>query len=422
MEFFADLHLHSKYSRACSKNLDLETLSYYANLKGLKFLITGDFTHPFWFKEISSKLEEAYDGVYKLKNSATEVYFLLGGEISSIFSRQGSVKKIHYVVILPKLELVEKFNKKLSLYANLKSDGRPITGLDVIDFMKLLFDIYDKAIFIPAHIWTPWFSLYGSMSGFDSIYDAFADYTKYVTAVETGLSSDPNMNWRLPELDNFSIVSFSDAHSPHPHRLGREATLFKLKQISYENIYQAMKSPSEENKVLMTVEFFPEEGKYHYDGHRFCQVRFSPQQTKEHNYNCPVCSRRLTIGVMSRVEKLAKRPADFVDQQRPPFKKTTPLTQILSQIYSGEPTTKKIFSLYLKMIEELGPELNILTGNYDKQLMIRNYPLVYKALKKIDDGDIILEPGYDGEYGKVLINLTEDEPGLSGQVEKSLFG
>lgn len=421
MKFFADLHLHSKYSRACSKNLDLETLSYYANLKGLKFLITGDFTHPLWFKELSLKLEEVFDGIFKLKNSSFEVYFLLGGEISSIFSRRGSVKKIHYIVILPKLELVEKFNKKLSLYANLKSDGRPIIGLDVIDFMKFLFEIYERAIFIPAHIWTPWFSLYGSMSGFDSIYDAFGDYLKYVTAVETGLSSDPNMNWRLPELDNFSIVSFSDTHSPHPHRLGREATLFELEKISYENIYQAMKFSSEKNKILMTVEFFPEEGKYHYDGHRFCQVRFSPQQSQEHNYFCPVCKRKLTIGVMSRVEKLAKRPADFIDRQRPVFKRTTPLTQILSQLYSSQPTTKKIFSLYLKIIEELGPELEILIGNYDKMLMLQNYPLVDKALKKIDNNDIILEPGYDGEYGKVLINLNEDKTNLTSQGEKSLF-
>lgn len=422
MEFFVDLHLHSKYSRACSKNLDLETLSYYAPLKGLKVLITGDFTHPLWFKEISSKLEEVYDGIYKLKNSTTELYFLLGGEISSIFSRHGSVKKIHYVVILPKFELVEKLNKKLALYSNLKSDGRPILGLDVIDFMKILFEIYDKAIFIPAHIWTPWFSLYGSMSGFDSIYEAFADYTKYITAVETGLSSDPNMNWRLPELDEFSIVSFSDAHSAQPHRLGREATLFKVNQVSYENIYQAMKAPSEENKILMTVEFFPEEGKYHYDGHRLCQIRFNPQQTKENNYNCPVCGRKLTIGVMSRVEKLAKRPANFTDPKRPLFKKTTPLTQILGQIYSSEPTTKKIFSLYLKIIEELGPELNILTGNYNKQAMVQNYPLVYKALEKLDAGEIILEPGYDGEYGKVLIPLTTDETVPSHhQGEKSLF-
>ncbi|GIW65142.1 MAG: helicase UvrD [Candidatus Parcubacteria bacterium] len=418
MEFFADLHLHSKYSRACSKNLDLENLSYYSKLKGLKFLITGDFTHPLWFREISQKLEEVYDGVYKVKGSSDEIYFLLGGEISSIFSRQGLVKKIHYVVILPKFELVEKLNKKLSLSFNLKSDGRPILGLDVIDFMKIIFDIYDKAIFIPAHIWTPWFSLYGSMSGFDSISEAFGPYLNKVTAVETGLSSDPNMNWRLPELDNFSIVSFSDAHSPHPHRLGREATLFRLNQISYLNIYQAMKEPNESNKILMTVEFFPEEGKYHYDGHRLCGVRFSPEEAKKNNYVCPVCDKRVTIGVMSRVGKLAQRPASFIDPQRPTFKRTTPLTQILGQIFSTEPTSKKIFSMYLEIINELGPELNILIGKYDQELMNQKYPLVWEALKKIDEGDITLEPGYDGEYGKVLIN-TEKKESLS---DKKLFG
>ncbi len=424
MEFFADLHLHSKYSRACSKNLDLESLSYYANLKGLKFLITGDFTHPLWFREISQKLEEVYDGVYKIKRSTEEIYFLLGGEISSIFSRYGSVKKIHYVVILPKFELLEKLNKKLALSFNLKSDGRPILGLDVVDFMKILFDIYDKAIFIPAHIWTPWFSLYGSMSGFDSINEAFGDYLNYVTAVETGLSSDPNMNWRLPELDNFSIVSFSDAHSPHPHRLGREATLFQLAQISYLDIYQAMKKSNEDNKILMTVEFFPEEGKYHYDGHRLCGVRFSPEQAKNNNYLCPVCGRKITIGVMSRVEKLAQRPSSFIDPQRPSFKRTTPLTQILGQIFSLEPTSKKIFSMYLEIVNELGPELNILIGKYDQKLMSQKYPLVWEALRKIDRGDIILEPGYDGEYGKVLISSEKNQvfKTKGALSDKKLFG
>lgn len=407
MKIYADLHLHSKYSRACSKNLDLENLNYYAKLKGLNLLITGDFTHPLWFKEISQKLEEAQDGVYKLKNSSDGTYFLLGGEISSIFSRKGEVKRIHYLVILPRFDLVLKFNKKLSLYSNLASDGRPILGLDVVDVMKILFEIYDKAIFIPAHIWTPWFSLYGSMSGFDSIYEAFGDYVKYISAVETGLSSDPNMNWRIPELDNISIVSFSDAHSPQPHRIGREVTLFKLKNLSYQNLYQALKQPDEDNKILMTIEFFPEEGKYHYDGHRFCKIRFSPEESKKNNYLCPICGKKLTIGVMSRVDFLAKRPNNFIDTKRPIFKRTPPLTEILAQIYNTEPTTKKVFEKYLEIINKFGNELNILSGDYDKEKMTGYFPELAQALKKIDQGDVILEPGYDGEYGKVIIKIDQ---------------
>jgi uncharacterized protein (TIGR00375 family) len=415
MKIFADLHLHSKYARGCSKDLDLENLDYYARLKGLKLLITGDFTHPAWFKEISQKLEPAGDGIYKLKNNS-ETYFLLGGEISSIFSRGGIIKRIHYIVILPRFDLVEKLNKKLSLYSNLASDGRPILGIDVVDFMKILFDIYDSAIFIPAHIWTPWFSLYGSMSGFDSIYDAFDDYVKYVTAVETGLSSSPQMNWRIPELDNISIVSFSDSHSPQPHRLGREATYFEIEKLSFENIYKAMKNPDEKNKILMTIEFFPEEGKYHYDGHRLCKIRFSPQESKKNNFLCPVCGKKVTIGVMSRVEELAKRPDNFSDPNRPLFKMTPPFLELLAQIYQTQPTSKKVWGKYLEIVKKFGPELEILIGNYDKEKMKEEEPLIFQALKKIDQGEIILEPGYDGEYGQVIIKLNEVET-----KEKRLF-
>ncbi len=415
MKYFADLHLHSKYSRGCSKNLDLENLVFYADLKGLKILITGDFTHPLWFKEISQKLTDAGDGVYKLKNSESDIYFLLGGEINSIFSRRGIVKRIHYVVILPRFDLVEKFNKKLALYTNLASDGRPTLGLDIIEVMKILFDIYDKAIFIPAHIWTPWYSLYGSVSGFDSIYEAFDDYVDLVTAVETGLSSDPAMNWRLSELDKFSIVSFSDAHSPYPHRIGREATAFELEAINYQNIYQAMKNSDEKNKILMTVEFYPEEGKYHYDGHRNCKVRFSPEEAKKNNYLCPICGKQVTIGVMTRVEKLAQRPADFFDNQRPKFIKTPPITEVLAQIFKTDPTTKKVLEKYKEIIQNYGPELEILTGNYDKEKMKSKDPLLLKSLMKIERNEVVLEPGYDGEYGKVIINLDSEEK------EKSLF-
>ena len=408
MKIFVDLHLHSKYSRGCSKNLDLENLSYYAKLKGLKLLITGDFTHPAWFKEISQKLEPAGDGIYKLKND-TDIYFLLGGEISSIFSRKGVVKKVHYLVILPRFDLAEKLNKKLSLYANLASDGRPILGLDVLDLMKILFDLYEETIFIPAHIWTPWFSLYGSVSGFDSIYDAFNDYVKYVTAVETGLSSSPQMNWRIPELDNISIVSFSDSHSPQPHRLGREATLLEVEELSYKNIYQAMKNPDEKNRILMTIEFFPEEGKYHYDGHRLCKIRFSPEESKENNFLCPVCGKKVTIGVLSRVEKLAQRPANFLDPQRPPFKMTVPLLEILAQIYKSQVTTKKVWEKYLDLVKKFGSEFDILTGDYNQEKMKDEEPLLFQALSKIDKEEIILEPGYDGEYGEVIIKLNEVE-------------
>jgi len=421
MKVFADLHIHSKYSRACSKNLDLEHLDYFASLKGIDLLITGDMTHPVWFKEISRKLEETKEGIYKLKGSQSKVFFILGGELSSIFSRKGQVKRIHYLIILPKLELVDKFNKKLSLYANLSSDGRPILGLDVKDVLKIVFDIYDKAIFIPAHIWTPWFSLYGSISGFDSIYEAFDDLTNLISAVETGLSSDPSMNWRIPELDDFSIVSFSDAHSPSVNRLGREATLFEIEEISYSNIFKALKRGDDKNRILMTIEFFPEEGKYHYDGHRICKIRFSPEQSKANNFLCPVCKKKITLGVMSRVEELAKRRADFKDFKRPLFKKTIPLIEILAQILKSNVYSKKVFDKYLSLIKKFGPELDILTGNFDKEELLKFDPLIYQALVKIDKEEIVLEPGYDGEYGKVLIKINEKTDLVEPIKNRTLF-
>jgi len=418
MRIFSDLHFHSKYSRGCSKNLNLENLVYYSQLKGLDLLITGDFTHPLWFKEIKEKLIEVNQGVFQLNpkisnkinhfNKDKNVYFLIGGELSSIFKRGNNVYRIHYLVILPNFEIAEKFNKKLSLYSNLASDGRPILGLDVLDVLKILLDIYQEPIFIPAHIWTPWFSLYGSMSGFDSIYEAFNDYLNYITAVETGLSSDPNMNWRLPELDNFSIVSFSDSHSPYPHRIGREATVFEIEHLTYKNIYQALKNPNEKNKILMTIEFFPEEGKYHYDGHRTCQIRFDPEESKANNYICPVCNKQLTIGVMSRIEKLAKRPKDFIDPKRPPFKKTPPLSEIIAQIENLTPESKKIEEIYKNIVSKFGNEFNILIGEFNKEEMKFYYPKLAKALEKIEKGEVVLEPGYDGVYGKVIIKLDEE--------------
>ncbi|BCX15470.1 MAG: helicase UvrD [Candidatus Parcubacteria bacterium] len=408
MKVFADLHLHSKYSRGCSKNLNLETINYYAFLKGLQLLATGDFLHPLWLKEIYKKLIPVNEGIFQLKDTQNSAYFILGGELSSIFSRNNKVYRIHYLIFLPDFNLVTKLYKKLSLYANLSSDGRPIIGLDVIEVMKIVFDIYEKTIFIPAHIWTPWFSLYGSMSGFNSIYDAFGDYTKYVTAVETGLSSDPAMNWRLSELDQISIVSFSDAHSYYPHRLGREATLFELVDLNYDNLYKALKLPTVDNKIIMTIEFFPEEGKYHYDGHRLCKVRFSPKESKKNNYLCPVCYKKLTIGVMSRVESLADRQENFVAEARPTFKRLSNIADILGQIFKTSPTSKKVLTQYEEIIKTFGKELDILMGNFDKHQMLKTYPELVKALEMIDRGDIILEAGYDGEYGKVLLDLNKE--------------
>jgi uncharacterized protein (TIGR00375 family) len=409
MKFFADLHLHSKFSRACSKNLDLENLNYWGKFKGLNLIATGDFTHPLWFQELKEKLEPNGKGFFKLKNSDNDVYFVLSCEISSIFSRKGEVKRIHYLVMFPNLEDVEKFNKKLSTFTNLSSDGRPTLGLDVIDVIKIALDINENSIIIPAHIWTPWFSLFGSMSGFDSIDEAFGEYKKYIYAVETGLSSDPQMNWRLSQLDPFQIVSFSDSHSPYPHRVGREAVLFELEEASYDSLLKALKNPDEKNKIILTIEFYPEEGKYHYDGHRNCNVRFSPKESKKNNYICPVCYKKVTIGVMSRVEMLADREENYKPENRPPFKHIIPLTEIIAEALNSDPTTKKVLDIYFNILKVYGNEFNFFFNPDDYSKIKKIVPeKVFLAIDKFFKGEIYIEPGYDGEYGKVKI-LLEDE-------------
>jgi len=421
MKIFADLHLHSKYSRACSKNLDLENLNYWAKFKGLNLLATGDFTHPLWFKEIKEKLEENGEGFYKLKNEKEEIYFLLSCEISSIYSKNGRVIRIHYLVIFPKIEDVEKFNRKISVFGNLSSDGRPTLGVDVVEVLKIALDINENAILIPAHIWTPWFSLFGSMSGFDSIDEAFGDYKKYIYAVETGLSSDPQMNWRLSQLDDFQIVSFSDSHSPYPHRIGREATIFELEKPSYFNLLKALKNPDENNKILMTIEFFPEEGKYHYDGHRNCKVRFSPEESKKNNYICPVCLKPVTIGVMSRVEKLADREKDFVPNNRPPFKHIIPLTELIGEALNSDPTSKKVLDIYYKILETYKTEFNFFLEPGDYSIIKNKVPEeVYIAIDKFFKNEIYIEPGYDGEYGVVKITIDKNEKAVTKEL-KTLF-
>jgi uncharacterized protein (TIGR00375 family) len=404
MKFFSDLHLHSKYSRACSKDLNLENLDYWGKFKGLNLIGTGDFTHPLWFKEIKDKLVSNGKGFFKLNNS--NIYFLLTTEISLIFSRNKKVKRIHVLVFYPDLNSVERFNKKLSIYTNLASDGRPIIGMDIKDFIRLVLDINEKAIIIPAHIWTPWFSLFGSMSGFDSIDEALGEYKKYIYGVETGLSSDPKMNWRLSQLDDFQIVSFSDSHSAYPHRIGREATVFELEDDSYDSLLKSLKNPDDKNKIILTIEFFPEEGKYHYDGHRICGVRYSPEESKENRYICRVCKKPVTIGVMSRVEKLADRDKDYNPLNRPPFKHIIPLTEIISEAINSSPTSKKTIDIYMKILEIFDNELSFfLNFKEDDYFKLKNVvpEKVIEAIKRFNDNKIYIEPGYDGEYGVIKI-------------------
>jgi len=317
MKFIADFHIHSKYSRATSPQMDLEHLAETAKIKGIKVLSTGDFTHPEWFANLKEKLETAEPGLFRLKIKDSrfrdnETRFILTSEISCIYSKNGKVRKIHVLIFAPDFETVEKINTQLGWIGNLKADGRPILGLDVKELAKVVLNVSEDCLIVPAHLMTPWFSLFGSKSGFDSIEECFEDYSKYIFAGETGLSASPAMLWRMPDGRRITLISNSDAHSA-PH-IGREANVFEGNELSYNSIINAIKNTGATRadlRLVYTIEFFPEEGKYHYDGHRNCGISLSPAETKKYHGICPRCGKPLTVGVLSRVEKLADREEGF---------------------------------------------------------------------------------------------------------------
>lgn len=399
MKFIADLHIHSKYSRATSKEMNLESLDKWAKIKGIKVMGTGDFTHPAWFQEIKEKLEPAEPGLYKLRGSDTGTRFLLSVEISSIYSQGGKTRRVHNLIYAPNIEIAEKIDVVLGLRGNIKSDGRPILGLSSIELAKLVFGISEEAVIIPAHAWTPWFSVFGSMSGFDTIEECFGEYTNRIFAIETGLSSDPAMNWRLSKLDKISLISNSDAHSAE--KIGREANVFDT-ELSFSGIIDAIKS-RDPKRFLYTIEFLPEEGKYYYDGHRLCNVVMSPEETKKNNKICPKCKKPMTVGVMYRVNELADRSNDFSSELRVPFKKAVPLLEIIREILGVASITKKVKIEYERLITIFGTELAILIDASIEEIKNKGSEKLAEAIDKMRKGNINIQPGYDGEYGKVSI-------------------
>ncbi len=439
MKFIADFHIHSKYSRATSKDMVLEELDRWADDKGILVMGTGDFTHPGWFKEIKEKLEPAESGLFKLKpqykkktikGTFAETRFFLSAEISSIFSRdrqsleQGRrVYRVHDLIFSPDVETVEKINAQLGWIGNLKSDGRPILGLDTKELAKIIFNTNPKAAIVPAHAWTPWFSIFGSMSGFDSIEECFGEYAKNIFAIETGLSSDPKMNWRLSKLDNIVLISNSDSHSLQ--RIGREANIFDT-ELSYDGIINTIKS-RDSKRFVATVEFFPEEGKYHYDGHRLCGVFFSPEETKKHNGICPKCGKKLTIGVMNRVERLADRPEIKIPENnfyniynnRIPYYNLIPLDEIIAESFGVGAGAKKVKEEYENLIKTFGSELKILLETTEEELKSATDPRVAEGIKRVRKGQVKIRPGYDGEYGEISIFNNEEREKL--ETQKTLF-
>lgn len=431
MHYVVDLHLHSKYSRAVSKDMLLEPMAVWGKKKGTNILTTGDWTHPLWLREIQTQLDEIAEGLFKLKSQKTQTdpYFLLSTEISSIYSQGGKVRRIHNLVFVPSFATAEKIGKALiDRGCNLMADGRPIIGLSAKDLLELVLSIDKHAVVIPCHIWTPWFSVFGSNSGFDSLEECFGNYTKFIYGIETGLSSDPEMNWQIKELQNKTILSFSDAHSPA--KMGREATVLDLVAPSYKNVMRAMihptvlaktaSGPDDEklkNKIAFTIEFHPEEGKYHYNGHRNCKVVQSPDETNTKGRLCPVCKRPMTIGVMQRVDELANKKTKatitidekgvkwFADPSKnhPPFVKLVPLNEIIAESFGVQVQSQKVKQHFDMLAETFGSEMQVLLHVPIEELSRIGGERVAQGVRKVRSGDMVVEPGFDGEYGKVKI-------------------
>lgn len=422
MRFVADMHLHSRYARATSRDLSPRTIWQSAALKGIDLVGTGDFTHPEWLQELRDQLQETGDGLLELKPSvaasvqlpescARRIRFLLTTEISSIYKKNGRTRKVHNLIALPDLDAVERMNQRLSAVGNLKSDGRPILGLDSRDLLEMALEACTEVLFIPAHIWTPHFSALGSGSAFASLAECYEDLLPHIPAIETGLSSDPPMNWRLSQLDAFAIVSNSDAHSVQ--KMGREATCFDT-ELSYSGLRDALKS-RDPVRCTGTLEFYPEEGKYHYDGHRKCGVCWKPAQTLAAGGICPQCGRRLTIGVLHRVEELADRPEGFRPSGRPGFEYLVPLTEVIGSALGVGPGSKAVGRLYHRLLDQVGPELDVLRNAPIHEISRCSDPMVAEGVRRMRAGEVKIAVGHDGQYGTVSVFTPKERDSLRGQ-------
>lgn len=412
MKVIADLHIHSKYARACSRDLIPANLALWADKKGINVLGTGDFTHPAWFGELSENLIEAKPGLYKLKNGNAKALFMLTTELASIYKQGDKVRRVHNLVFAPNLEVVAKLNAVLTARGvNIKSDGRPIMGVHCDELVKILKDADERLELIPAHAWTPHFGVFGSLSGFDSLEECFGDQTKYIFAIETGLSSDPKMNWQVDALDKIALISNSDAHSLR--KLGREANVFEIAEdkLSYDEIIRVIREhqPSE---FIETLEFFPEEGKYHLDGHRDCKFSCLPEKTKQLGGICPVCKKKLLRGVMARVDDLGERDYGFTPNNAIPFRSIIPLEEIIADTLGVGVASKKVVDLYESMVA-VRPEFGLLLDATRSEIVSLSSPVLADSIMRVREGRVQLAGGYDGEFGKIQIYTKAEREQLS---------
>lgn len=421
--YIADLHIHSKYSRATSRDLVPEQLEWQARQKGIQLLGTGDFTHPLWRKELKEKLTPAEEGLYRLKpeyslnlekrSESDQTRFVVTGEISSIYKQGGKVRKVHSLILLPSLEAADQVSAKLELIGNIHSDGRPILGLSCHDLLEIMLEVCPDGMLVPAHIWTPHFAMLGALSGFDTVEECFSDLTPYIHAVETGLSSDPLMNWRVSALDRFQLISNSDAHSPA--KLGREANLFSG-EMSYKNLKKAIETGM---GLEGTIEFFPEEGKYHFDGHRKCNICLSPEEAERYAGICPVCKKKLTMGVSHRIAQLADRPEGFVPVHAKKFESLVPLPEVIAASIGGSSASKKVQGTYSNMLERLGSEFAILRELPLEEIQSKFGERITEGIRRLRMGKVIRLPGFDGEYGKIQLFDADEMVNVDGQMSFS---
>jgi len=416
MRFIADFHIHSKYSRATSKDMEVETLAQWAKKKGITLLGTGDFTHPTYFAELRAKLEPLGNGLLKLKKGDQEIRYILTTEVSNMYTQGGKGRRIHTLIFAPSFEVVEAIRSKLGNLGKLSSDGRPIFTFTVKELVKMILDISPDCLIIPAHAWTPWFSIFGANSGFDSIEECFGEMTPHIHAIETGLSSDPEMNWRLSALDPLTLISNSDAHSPN--RLGREANAFDC-ESNYREITEAIRR-KDQRKILFTIEFFPEEGKYHYDGHRQCGVVFAPSQTRASQSLCPHCHKKLTVGVMHRVDELSDRPEGFIPKNAIPSIHLIPLEEIIAEAMGFRMGTKSVESEYERLVEKGGSEFHILLEATPDELKTYVPERILEGILRMRQGKVSILPGHDGVYGKINL-FPEKKEGEESKEQLKLF-
>ena len=405
MKMIADLHIHSRFSMATSKEGTPENLDFWARKKGISLIGTGDFTHPVWREELKERLVSEGNGLYRLRDEYVKeesrkfpgegTRFVVSGEISSIYKKNGKTRKVHNVILLPGLEAADAMAQRLEKIGNIHSDGRPILGLDSHDLLEMMLDVCPEGILIPAHIWTPHFSVLGAKSGFDSVEECFEELAPYIHALETGLSSDPAMNWRISKLDRYQLVSNSDAQSPS--KLGREANLLDI-DCSYEGLYRAIQTGE---GLEGTVEFFPEEGKYHFDGHRKCGVSLSPVEAERLGGICPVCGKKLTMGVDHRVEQLADRAEGFVKKDGKKYESLVPLPEVISACMGYSTASKKVQGCFEQMIQTLGTEFDILRNVPSEDIKSCAGERIAEGIENVRTGNVKRIPGYDGEYGKI---------------------